>query len=381
MIIAELLFWLSLSFIMYTYFGYPLLLKVLSLFIGKAVKKGNIVPKVSFIIAAYNEEKNIAVKIESTLQQDYPKDRLEIIVASDGSTDRTDEIVAGYQAQGVALIKIQQRKGKENAQKHAVDLASGEIIVFSDVGTILNPDGVSNIVKSFYDPTVGCVSSIDRIISRGGQTSGEGLYVKYDAFIRELESSVNTLVGLSGSFFAARKSIYKEWSTDLDSDFNTLFVSIRHGLRGVLDRDSIGFYRDIVDGRKEHSRKIRTIVRGISALMHNFHSLNPIKYGLFSWQLFSHKLCRWLVPFFLGTLFINNAFLAGSSLFYSLFFVLHLLFYTLALLGVTYGGVFARGILRIPLFFTMVNLSILTAWYKYFKGERFLIWTPSERQR
>ena len=196
-------------------------------------------PSVSYIITAYNEEKRIKEKIENSLGQDYPKEKLEIIVASDCSSDGTDEIVRSFEENGIKLVRAPERKGKENAQKHAVDAANGEILVFSDVATVLKPDGISNIVRNFSDPAIGCVSSEDKFVDKDGNVSGEGAYVKYEMFLRKLESKVNTLVGLSGSFFAARRQVCENWATDLQSDFNTLLNSVKLGLRGISDPNSI----------------------------------------------------------------------------------------------------------------------------------------------
>ncbi len=351
---------------------------VISLFRNYNIKKGNITPPVSFIITAYNEEKRIKDKIENTLKQDYPKDKLEIIVASDCSTDKTDEIVKSYQSQGVKLIRVAERKGKENAQKHAVKAASGDILIFSDVATILQPDGISNILKNFNDPTVGCVSSEDKFIDPDGKISGEGAYVRYEMFLRNLESKVNTLVGLSGSFFAARKEVCRNWAIDLQSDFNTLLNSVKMGLRGVSDSESIGYYKNIADEKKEFDRKVRTVLRGISVFMKRLPLLNPFKYGLFSWQLFSHKLCRWLVPFAMIIAFLSNAIFAGDSGFYQITLTLQVIFYLMALLGIT-TNLFSKNILKLPSFLVVVNLSILNAWFLYIRGRRMVSWNPSKR--
>lgn len=374
----KLLFLFSICFILYAYFGYPLILMVISLFRNYNIKKGNITPPVSFIITAYNEEKRIKDKIENTLKQDYPKDKLEIIVASDCSTDKTDEIVKSYQSQGVKLIRVAERKGKENAQKHAVKAASGDILIFSDVATILQPDGISNILKNFNDPTVGCVSSEDKFIDPDGKISGEGAYVRYEMFLRNLESKVNTLVGLSGSFFAARKEVCRNWAIDLQSDFNTLLNSVKMGLRGVSDSESIGYYKNIADEKKEFDRKVRTVLRGISVFMKRLPLLNPFKYGLFSWQLFSHKLCRWLVPFAMIIAFLSNAIFAGDSGFYQITLTLQVIFYLMALLGIT-TNLFSKNILKLPSFLVVVNLSILNAWFLYIRGRRMVSWNPSKR--
>lgn len=198
--LVEWIFWSSLVFMFYAYAGYLLALVVLSCFRNRPVLVGDIQPMVSFVITAYNEEARITEKIENSLQQQYPRERLEIVVASDCSSDRTDDIVRSYAPSGVRLVRAQERRGKEAAQKLAVSQTNGEILVFSDVATTLPSHGIANIVKSFNDPTVGCVSSVDQFVDAQGNLSGEGAYVKYEMLLRRLETRVNTLVGLSGSF-------------------------------------------------------------------------------------------------------------------------------------------------------------------------------------
>jgi hypothetical protein len=225
------------------------------------------------------------------------------------------------------------------------------------------------------------VSSVDKFIDLDGKVSGEGAYVRYEMFLRSLESKVNSLVGLSGSFFAARKTVCKEWATDLPSDFNTLLNSVKIGLRGVSDPDSIGYYHNISDERKEYGRKVRTVLRGISAFMKSLDLLNPFRYGLFAWQIFSHKLCRWLVPFaMILALIINLSLLAiyDPSFLYIPAFIVQIIFYAVAVLGIATRS--AKPFIKIPAFFVLVNASILTAWYYYFRGESMVMWTPSERR-
>lgn len=374
-------FWTSIFFIFYAYAGYPLLLLIVSVFRTIPTDKADIKPFVSLIITAYNEKSRIVRKIENTLELDYPAEKLEIIVASDCSTDGTDEIVRSYEAKGVNLVRAHERKGKENAQACAINEASGEIIIFSDVATVLMKDGISNIVKSFNDKTVGCVSSIDKFIDPDGRVSGEGAYVKYEMVLRSLEGKVNSLVGLSGSFFAARKNVCKEWATNLPSDFNTLLNSVKIGLRGISDPNSIGYYYNISDESKEYERKVRTVLRGISAFMKSLNLLNPFRYGLFAWQIFSHKLCRWLVPFAMILSLISNVSIVAlykPPLVYKLALIVQIIFYAVSLLGILARS--TNPFIKIPAFFFLVNSSILTAWYYYFKGESMVMWTPSERQ-
>jgi len=371
---AELAFWCSVALVVYAYAGYPCALMALTVVRDRPVKKAPIRPRVSFIIAAHNEERRIAEKIDNTLQQDYPADAMEIIVASDCSSDRTDDIVRSY-GRRVWLVRARERRGKEAAQQLAVRSAVGKILVFSDCATALPPSAVSAIVMNFADPSVGCVSSVDRLVDAEGKASGEGAYVRYEMWLRGLESRVNTLVGLSGSFFAARQDVCRRWVADRQSDFSTLLNAVQMGLRGVLDTDSIGHYRNIADDRREFQRKVRTVVRGIAVLESNAGMLNVFRYGMFSWQLFSHKVCRWLVPFAMIAAVISNAFLLDRSPFYAATLVVQCGFYAAALGGLWTGA----HAFRIPMFFFLANLGVLTAWLRYARGERLATWNPSDR--
>lgn len=377
--LAEWIFWGSLAFILYAYAGYLLVLMVVSRIRNRPVLAGEIQPTVSLVITAYNEEMRIEEKILNSLQQQYPRERLEIVVASDCSSDRTDEIVRGYAAAGVRLIRAPERKGKEAAQKVAVSQTSGEVLVFSDVATTLPPLGVANIVKSFHDPSVGCVSSVDKFVDAEGNLSGEGAYVKYEMLLRRFETQVNTLVGLSGSFFAARRTVCTPWAEDLQSDFNTLLNSMKAGLRGVSDSQSVGYYRNLTDEKKEYQRKVRTVLRGIAVLMRSLPMLNPFRYGMFAWQLFSHKLCRWLVPFAMIAAFISNVVLATHSAFYRVLLVGQAIFYVLAAAYAGCDWMPKSNLLRLPSFFVLVNLSILDAWMRFLRGDRVFRWEPSKR--
>ncbi|MFO0773257.1 MAG: glycosyltransferase family 2 protein [Nitrospiraceae bacterium] len=378
-VVLQLLFWGALGFVVYAYAGYPIVLWLLSLVRNRPVAKAAILPKVSFIITAFNEEKRLPDKLRNSLEQDYPKDKIEIIVASDCSTDRTDDIVREHGSLGVCLSRLPNKGGKEAAQKFAVESAGGDVLVFSDVATTLPPTAIRTIVMNFADPSVGCVSSVDRFVDADGRVSGEGAYVTYEMLLRRLETKVNSLVGLSGSFFAARREVCRNWAPDLQSDFNTLLNSIRGGLRGVSDPDSVGFYKNLADERKEYDRKVRTVVRGISVFMRSLALLNPFTYHLFAWQLFSHKLCRWMVPFALIVAFVSNAVLAWDSWWYRLLFAGQAAFYGVAAAYMWSHALPKVALLRLPSFFVMVNVSILDAWMRYFRGDRILYWDPSKR--
>src|SRR5256885_2056138 len=199
-------FWLFVVFVVYAYVGYPCALAALAVVRRRVVAKAGIAARVSFIITARNEERRIREKLENTLAQDYPWALLEILVVSDCSSDGMDDIVRSY-GDRVHLVRAAERKGKEAAQQLAVNAASGDILIFSDVGTALAPDGVSTMVRNFADQTVGCVSSVDAMLGTEATGSGEGAYVRYEMRLRMLETAVHSLVGLSGSFFAARREV------------------------------------------------------------------------------------------------------------------------------------------------------------------------------
>lgn len=374
-----ILFWTSILLIIHAYFGYPLSLLLLSRVRRKPVRRTALLVPATLIIAAYNEEKRIREKLENTLALDYPRELLQVLVASDGSTDATNDIIREYAKHGIELLALPERRGKEHAQKEAVGKATGEVIIFSDTSTRIEPQGLQAIIAGFADPAVGCVSSVDRVLGQDGQPCGEGFYVRYEMWLRSLESRVNSLVGLSGSFFAARREVCHDFSTDMDSDFRTVLNSVKLGLRGVDDPQAIGYYQDVGDSTKEFQRKVRTVLRGMTVFFRNLEFLNVFRFGLFSYQYFCHKLLRWLVPFFLLAALASNAFLAVYSWHYTPLLFAQLALYGLGLWGWS-GLVASSSILaRIPHFFLMANLAVFVAWLRYLRGERMIVWAPSVR--
>lgn len=371
------LFWVFLLCVFYAYFGYPISLILLRVVRRRKVQRQPYDVSVTLIITAFNEEKRIREKLENSLSLEYAPNKLQILIASDGSTDATNEIVQSYADKGIELLAVVNRGGKENAQKEAVGYARGDVIVFSDVATILEPRGLREIVSNFADPSVGCVSSEDRLLGQDGKPSGEGFYVRYEMWLRRLESQVNSLVGLSGSFFAARKEVCQDFFGDVQSDFRTLLSSMKLGLRGISDPQAIGSYLDIADEKREFERKVRTVLRGLTVFFNHLEFLNIFQYGLFSYQFFCHKLLRWLVPFFLAGALILNIILAFSSKFYLFLLIGQIFFYGLGIYGWKFQSL--HGIWKIPMFFLQVNTAIAVAWKKYLTGERVILWTPSER--
>lgn len=377
------LFWLFAFAAVYSYFLYPLLLMWICRHrrsVARPVEDHAMErPTLSLIITAYNEEARIRAKLDNALALDYPSEQLEVIVASDGSTDTTDAIVAEYAVHGVRLVRAEERLGKENAQRHAIREARGEVLVFSDVATELPADALLRLAQYFTDPDIGAVSSEDRFVSQDGGIAGEGLYVRYEMWLRQLESRLAGLVGLSGSFFAARREICQEWDIHSPSDFNTALNCARAGLRAISAPDVLGYYRDLKDPAREYSRKVRTVLRGITGLCRHKDVLNPSRFGIFAWQVFSHKLMRWAVPWaLLGTL-LTTALLAEGSLFFGLLLWLQAIFYAAAAAAHWHPPIREHGLVRVVYFFVQVNVAIAHATLLYFRGTRMTVWQPSAR--
>ncbi|NLO79430.1 MAG: glycosyltransferase family 2 protein [Xanthomonadaceae bacterium] len=375
----KVLFWIGLFGALYSYFLYPLLLMPLSRRRRRPLQPPAELPTISLIVTAHNEAARIKDKLENCLLLDYPRQRLEILVASDASSDGTDELVAGYAERGVRLIRAPERRGKEWAQLLAVQAARGEILVFSDVATTIPGDGLRRLAACFADPQVGAVSSEDRFVAPDGELLGEGLYVRYEMWLRRLESGAAGLVGLSGSFFAARREVCLDWDVLVPSDFNAALNCVRHGYIAVTEPTLLGFYPAIQDEDQEYQRKLRTVLRGITGLMRRLDVLNPLRYGLFSFQVFSHKLMRWLVPWFLLLLLVASARLAREHAIYALALAGQLAFYLLVLGGTLSERLRRLSWVKVPYFFVTANLAVAQAGIDFLRGKRVTAWQPSKR--
>lgn len=373
----QTLFWISAFGSVYSYFLYPLLLMCVP---AKRTLKSENNPKqpsVSLIVTAHNEAHRIREKIENTLAIDYPG--IELIVASDCSSDATDEIVKEYADKGILLSRTDERLGKENAQKQAIAKASGDILVFSDVATRIPQDAIGVLVGYFNNPKVGALSSEDVFVSRDGGVVGEGAYVKYEMWLRKLESLRGGLVGLSGSFFAARRSLCQKWDIHSPSDFNTALNCASEGYVAITAPDVKGHYHDVADPSKEYQRKLRTVIRGLTALARHPEVLNPLSHGMFAFQVFSHKVMRWLVPWFLLVLFVSSMMLLPRGGIYTLAFLAQLVFYGVVIAAHLSPAIRAKGFAKIPYFFVQVNYAIAHATLQFLSGRRMTVWSPSQR--
>ena len=283
--LLEILLLISFFGIIYSYALYPL---VLLLIPSRPVNTTG--PRealrVALITTVHNEEKRIDEKIANTLALDYPPALLDIIIASDCSTDATHDIVTQYADKGVRLIVAEQHLGKEYAQSCAINATDADIVVFSDVATSIPQDSIYKIVDAFSDAGIGAVSSEDRFITQDSSIAGEGAYVKYEMWLRQQESERAGLVGLSGSFFSARKAVCRQWDIYSPSDFNTALNCAQLGYFAVTSPDVCGYYTDIKDSSKEYQRKLRTIIRGQTAMHRHPEVLNINKYCFFALQTF-----------------------------------------------------------------------------------------------
>ena len=377
----EALFYIFLLLCSYSYFIYPLILKALPARLHGPAHLGDTadMPSLSLIITVHNEEGRIREKLENTLALDYPRDRLEIIVASDFSVDATDNIVESYAPQGVRLVRADQRKGKEYAQLCAIREAAGEILVFSDVATTIPPDAFRKLASAFIDERVGALSSEDRFISQDGRVAGEGAYVKYEMWLRRLESDRAGLVGLSGSFFAARREVCADWDIYSPSDFNTALNCAKQGLVAVTSAEVVGIYQDVKDSGLEFRRKVRTVIRGLTAIVRHPEVLNPFRMGLFAFQVWSHKIMRWAVPWFMLGFALVTLLLQAQGGIYQAALVAQLVFYGIALLGWISERARENSAVRIIFFFVQTNLALAQAVASFLVGKRMTVWTPSRR--
>lgn len=376
---SEILYWGSFLLIAWSYVGYLLLLKVLSVLRPKHVAKEDILPLVTLVVTAHNEASRIKEKIENCLSLDYPRDRFEITIVSDASDDGTDEIVRKYAHRGVQLIRVLERHGKHFGQGRGIKHAVSDIVVLSDATTFLETDAIRKIVRNFADPTVGVVSGEDVIRGANVGSSGEGAYVRYEMKLRSLEAAAGSLVGVSGCFFAMRKNLSSIWIDNMSSDFYVPIVAFMNGYRAVPEPEAIGYYDVLGDPGREFHRKVRTVLHGLEVLFAFKEILNPLRYGFFSLQMFSHKLLRWLVPYLLVVLLISNVALVNNGLWYQLTMYGQIVLYVVAMIGQVIPRLQRSAVFRIPLFFCMVNLSIVIAWYQFITGQKQVVWTATRR--
>jgi cellulose synthase/poly-beta-1,6-N-acetylglucosamine synthase-like glycosyltransferase len=377
--LAEYIFFISLILLFYTYIGYPIFVYLVSLIRPLNVKRADIEPLVTILITAYNEEKDLRAKLENTLEIDYPKEKFEILVASDGSTDKTDDIAKEFASEGVKLFRQEGRVGKTITQNNAVEQAKGEIILFSDATTMYPKNVLREILPGLADETIGCVTGKLIYVDKNDTTIGQGAksYWNYETFLKEAESRACSLIGASGCLYAVRRNAYKPMYAEACSDFLIATILYEQGLRTIYEPNAVCTEETNSKSDKEMKMRIRVISQTFTDLWRNRRMLNPLRSGFYAIELISHKIFRYAVPLFLILLFISNFYLAFYSLFFEICFLLQVAFYAMALAAWFFErNGFRLGLLAIPLYFTLANLASLIAFFKFLSGEKLAAWEP-----
>ncbi len=372
---------LNMAVLVYIYFGYPILLVILTRFApGKSVEKGEIRPKVSLLISCYNEEKVIREKLRNSLALNYPHGKLEIIVISDGSTDRTDQIACEFEKKGVVLLRQEGRLGKTCGLNYAVPQATGEIIVFSDANAMYRPDAIMRLVENFADETVGYVVGEARYVDaeRSPASDSENTYWAYEIAVKKMESKVSSMVGGDGAIYAIRKALYEPLLEMDINDFVNPLQIIAKGFRGIYEPSAICLEETSGKFEKEFRRKVRIVNRSFSGLLRVKSVMNPFRTGLFSLQILSHKVLRWFACVFIANFFVSSFYLALKG---SIFFQV-VVAAELAAMFCAYIGYISRDDEKaIPIFyqayyFGLVNVAALFGLYKSIRGTVQVTWEP-----
>ena len=377
--ILKIVFWLSLFMLFYIYLGYPLIIWSLSRFRNSGVRKQASFPKLTILIAAYNERDCIAATLSNKIAQDYPRDRVQIIVISDGSTDGTDEIVESFSAQGVRLIRQNPRSGKTAALNMAVPHAEGDILVFSDANSIYAPDALKKLVHSFSDPSVGYVTGKMIYTHADGSAVGDGcsFYMKYENRLREWETRLGSIVGVDGGIDAVRRELYVPMRPDQLPDFVLPLQVVMRGQRVVYEPEAVLWERTLGTSGDEYRMRVRVALRAYWALSDMRRLLSFKRHPLFGFQLWSHKVLRYSAFFFLITAYAANLLLWGQGRFFDGMLALQSLAYALA----GFAPVLERRNIRLRLanfmrYFILLNLASAHAFGKFVLGRKQTVWQP-----
>lgn len=375
----QLLFWVSLALLVYVYVGYPLVLATLGRLRARArpAPEGPL-PSLCLIISAHDEEAVIREKIENSLRLAYDG-RLSIVVASDGSTDRTNDIAREYHDHGVELMHWPTRRGKSAVLNDVVRARREDVLVFTDANALFARDAVARLAGRFRSPSVGCVIG-ELKYTRDGSTVGRGenLYWRYESLVKSLESRIESVLVANGAIFAARRTLVRELFLDVANDFQIPLDVADGGAGVVYEPSAVAIERSAELWEEEFGRKVRIVLRGITG----FARLHRRMQALRAWQFISHKLLRWCVGAILLVVLASTIALAGSSPWYAAFLGLQIACYATAL-----AGWFVRRrkhvprILYVPFYFTMVNGAALVALCRFVAGGRQATWEKAASTR
>jgi len=375
-------FWVSLVLVLYIYAGYPAAVFLMGRIAGRPVLKADIEPKVSVLIAAFNEEREIEHTVANKLSQDYPPERMEVIVVSDGSADRTDTIVqdlARHTKGRLRCLRQEPRQGKTQALNMAVAHAAGEILVFADANSMYAPDAIRRLMRNFADPSVGYVTGQMVYTNPDGAGLGEGsgAYMRYENMLRVLETHLNCVVGVDGGIDAVRRDLYAPMRADQLPDFVLPLSVVEQGSRVVYEPDAKVYEAALAVAADEFRMRVRVSLRALWALHDKRNLLNPLRYPLFAWQLLSHKVLRYGAFIPLIGLLVFNVLAAGRHPFYLGFLLLQLLAYGLAASGhlLSRSAAVASKLLA-PYYFVILNVACAAALWKFMNRKKMVTWKP-----
>lgn len=360
----------------YTYLGYPLLLLTICAFRHRRNAEPGYLPFISILIAAYNEEESIGKKIEQTLALDYPPDKMEVLILSDYSCDRTDAIVQFISDPRVQLLRMPERRGKTHAQNEGVNAAKGSVLVFSDATTVYHRQALRYLVGHYKDPTVGAVTGRNLYFDpQGNSPTGVGtmLFWNYENAIKVMQSRISTLTGCVGCIYSVRKDAYTRLPDDVISDLVQPLKAIQKGYRIVFEERALAYEETTLSSPEEFGMRVRVITRGMRGLLTVSDLLMPWKGGWVSFQLLSHKVLRWLVPFFLMVAFVSTC-LAGESREIRFAFWLQALFYVAAALPLVAPLHKYWKVLGIPHYFCTLNAAALVSMIEVIRGRKYVVW-------
>ena len=376
--LTKVCFWLSLFLMVYPILIYPSVVWLLGLIRPRPVKRGSWLPSVTVLIPAHNEAQNIGATIKNKLEQDYPSERLEIIVISDGSTDGTDDIVREFSSQNVRLIRREQREGKAEALNEGVRYARGEILVFSDANSLFSPHAIRRMMGNFADPEIGYVTGNLTYGIRSAGTVGNGCsgYMKYENALRALETRVGSIIGVNGGVDAMRRELYRDVPRQLITDFVLPLHVISTQHRVVYDDGAHSCEVANSELGSEFRMRVRVALRALQGISYMRRVCNPVKHPWAAFSLISHKVIRYCGFFFLPIIFVTNLALASNAA-YEALFIAQLVVFALALLGWRKGlpKLFQR-LTLIPAYFLMTNAAFAVAAIKFLRGETMTTWQP-----
>jgi cellulose synthase/poly-beta-1,6-N-acetylglucosamine synthase-like glycosyltransferase len=377
-----ILFWSVLFLVVYTYLIYPLIIFFRGLFFRESYTSGEVLCKVSLVIAAHNEARSIGKKLDNLLDLNFPKDRLEVIIASDGSTDGTNDIVSGYSRFGFKLLALP-RLGKADALNAAVAASSGEILVFSDANSMFAPESLHALVGPFADPRVGGVAGNQCYLGKKGSdiNRSEHSYWNFDRLMKKFQSMAGNTISATGAIYAIRRSLFIEVPIGVTDDFVTSTRVIAQRYRLVFAPDAVAYEPAAESNSAEFARKVRIMTRGLQGVLVMRQLLNPFKYGFYAIELFSHKVLRRLVVFPLLVLAFISPFLWNQGLFYQITAIGQAVFYSVALLGFFLRKTsFGRNkLLALPFFFCSVYTAALIATFNILRGRKIIRWEPNRQ--